>query len=220
MQQSGFTFHKRFSYSSLLLAFLLALAVFLSGKIVWNLRQNKQDRLRSILLLSQTAEAAAQQGRLPSKEILTTLEKAYHVGIPATKPFAGFLSSCYYLHKDPLRGAYYAGLAYSQRSQAPSQVHALLKEITEAQAQQNYREALEKSQALLRLTTGSSHPNLRFFTLLRIIELKGRLQQNRQTELEEVNTSPLFQELRKFYKDGEWSLMQYFSTGSDALAQR
>lgn len=203
---------KVYSYNCLLTG-LIALALFLSGRIYTNLVCQRDDRLRGILQLSRTAEAAVIQGLVPDKHTLHSLEKAYHLGGASTKPYAGFLSSCFYIHNDPLRGAYYAGLAYHHGSHCrlPSPVHVLLKEISDAQAVQNYPVALKKAKQLLELIeTSPDYPTLKFLTLLRIIAVKECLQEDVQEDLRELQALPLFKEFEEFYKDGEWTLSRRF----------
>ncbi|EPP34442.1 hypothetical protein CP10139811_0807 [Chlamydia ibidis] len=154
------------------------------------------------------------RGFVPPKSALPALERAFRVGGKSLQPYAGFLSSCFYIHNDSLRGAYYAGLAYSNSKnfQLPSPTQVLLKEIADAQSQQNYEVALEKCSQLLQISSSSpDYPTLRFLTLLRIIEIKEILNQNTQTDLEELKKLPLFQEFEQFYRDGEWTLSRRFS---------
>lgn len=196
------------------LTFLVALAVVLTGKIIYNFKRNSQEKYDSILLLTKTAEAAIFQGFIPPKTTLPMLEKAYRLGGASVKPYAGFLSSCFYIHNEPLRGAYYAGLAYSIGStfHIPSPAQVLLKEIADAQSVGNYSLALEKSTQLLELTASSAtdYPTLRFLTLLRIIEIKEILNQDTQADFEELKALPMFKEFEQFYKDGAWTLTDRF----------
>ncbi|BAE81721.1 conserved hypothetical protein [Chlamydia felis Fe/C-56] len=204
---------KRVYSYSFTLTLLVTLSVFLTGKIIYNFQKNDREKHDSILLLTKTAESAVCQGFIPPKTALPMLERAYRIGGNSTKPYAGFLSSCFYIHNEPSRGAYYAGLAYGSGSQfrMPSPVQVLLKEITDAQAAQNYPTALEKSSQLLQLAASSEdYPTLRFLTLLRIIEIKEILNQDTKTDFEELKTLPLFKEFEQFYKDGEWTLTKRF----------
>lgn len=200
------------SYTSLLTVLVL-LALFLSSRICANIKYQRDEKLRSILLLSKTAETAMMQGFIPAKATLSSLEKAYHIGGDSTKPYAGFLSSCYFIHNEPLRGAYYAGLAYGSGSHfhLPSPVQVLLKEISDSQSIENYRDALTKSKQLLELISSSpDYPTLKFLTLLRMVAIKDHLQEDVQEELQELQSLPLFKEFEDFYKDGEWTLSRRF----------
>lgn len=205
---------KRVCTYAFALTLLVTLAVVLSGKIVYNLQRNYREKYNSILLLTKTAEAAIFRGFIPPKTALPTLEKAYHLGGASAKPYAGFLSSCFYIHNEPLRGAYYAGLAYSIGSafHMPSPVQVLLKEIADAQSMGDYSMALDKSTQLFELTSSSAddYPTLRFLILLRIIEIKEILNQDTQTDFEELKTLPMFKEFEQFYKDRAWTLTERF----------
>lgn len=205
---------KIYSYNALLTG-LIVLALFLFSGICSNLVQQRKDRLRSILLLSRAAEMATMQGYIPNKTYLRSLEQAYYLGGASTKPYAGFLSSCFYLHNDPLRGAHYAGLAYLQGAHIQSPMQKLQKEITEAQAIQNYPVVLKKAQQLLSLIDDSStHPTLKFLTLLRIISVKELLQEDIQDDLRALQALPLFKEFEEFYKDGNWTLSRRFEAAA------
>ncbi|SYX08548.1 hypothetical protein C834K_0063 [Chlamydia poikilotherma] len=204
---------KRVYSYSFILTVLVTLSLFLTGKIVYNFQKNDREKHESILLLTKTADSAVFQGFIPPKTALPMLEHAYRMGGNSVKPYAGFLSSCFYIHNEPLRGAYYAGLAYSSGAKfhMPSPAQVLLKEIADAQATQDYQAALEKSSQLLQLSASSEdYPTLRFLTLLRIIEIKEILNQDTETDFEELKTLPLFKEFEQFYKDGEWTLTKRF----------
>ncbi|WP_348664147.1 hypothetical protein [Chlamydia vaughanii] len=204
---------KRVYSYSFTLTMLVTLAVFLTGKIAYNIHKSDREKHDSILLLTKTAESAVFQGFIPPKTSLPMLERAYRMGGPSVQPYAGFLSSCFYIHNEPLRGAYYAGLAYGSGStfRMPSPAQVLLKEIADAQAAENYHVALEKSSQLLKLAASSEdYPTLRFLTLLRVIEIKEILNQDTQVDFEELKTLPLFKEFEQFYKDGEWTLTKRF----------
>lgn len=203
---------KIYSYASLLTALIL-LALFLSSRICVNIKCRRDEKLHSILLLSKTAETAMMQGFIPAKAALPSLERAYHIGGDTTKPYAGFLSSCFYIHNEPLRGAYYAGLAYGSGAHLhlPSPVQVLLKEISDSQSVENYREALQKSKQLLELISSSpDYPTLKFLTLLRMIAIKDLLKEDVHEEMQELQSLPLFKEFEEFYKDGEWTLSRRF----------
>ncbi|SPN73805.1 hypothetical protein C10C_0652 [Chlamydia serpentis] len=203
---------KCYSFSFAILVCML-LASFLSVKIISNIYKHNQDKRNSILLITRAAEAAVSQGFLPSKSALLSLEQAYHLGGESVKPYAGFLASCFYIHNEPLRGAYYAGLAYnnSQALQLPDPIQALLKEISEAQADQLYDVALSKSYMLLQAAQNSpDYATLSFLTLLRVIELKELLNQDASQDFEILKSLPLFHQFERMYSDGEWTLSKRF----------
>ena len=198
---------------SFLMGLLCALAVFLSVRILSNTTSYAKNKRSHILMLSKAAEHASYHGVLPPKTALDSLEYAYHLGKEAAYPYASFLSACFYLHNDPLRGAYYASLAYKHGlgKHLPSPIQALLKETTEAQATKHYELALSKSLDLLSMiTTTPDYPTLQFLTLLRIIELKELLHQDPKQDFETLKNLPLFAQLEQFYRDGEWTLTQRF----------
>ncbi|WP_139414055.1 hypothetical protein [Chlamydia abortus] len=204
---------KRIYSYSFTLTFLITLSIFLTGKIIYNLQKNDREKHESILLLTKTAESAVFQGFIPPKTALPMLERAYRMGGKSVQPYAGFLSSCFYIHNEPLRGAYYAGLAFGSGShfRMPSPAQVLLKEIADAQATEDYQTALEKSSQLLQFSASSAdYPTLRFLTLLRIIEIKEILNQDTSIDFEELKALPLFKEFEQFYKDGEWTLTKRF----------
>ncbi|WP_100934455.1 hypothetical protein [Candidatus Chlamydia corallus] len=203
---------KFYSFSSAIVICII-LASFLSVKIISNIYRHSQDKRNSILLITRAAEAAVSQGFLAPKSALPSLEQAYHLGGDAVKPYASFLASCFYIHNEPLRGAYYAGLAYSnsQALQLPDPIQALLKEISEAQANQLYDTALSKSYTLLQTAKGSpNYPTLSFLTLLRVIELKELLNQDASQDFEALKSLPLFHQFEHMYRDGEWTLSKRF----------
>ncbi|WP_201456547.1 hypothetical protein [Chlamydia sp. 17-3921] len=210
---SSVTWKKVCSYSSIM-GLLCSLAIFLTIKIIVNTTSHSREKRTSILLLTKAAELASSQGSLPPATALPTLEHAYHMGEKSTHPYASFLSACFYLHNEPLRGAYYASLAYqnSLGSCLPNPIQTLLKEISEIQAAQQYEKALNKSLELLQISSVSpNYSTLQFLTLLRIIELKEILNQDTTKDFEKLKGLPLFQEFEQFYRDGEWTLTRRFS---------
>ncbi|BAA98894.1 hypothetical protein [Chlamydia pneumoniae] len=213
MQKLVHNIWKKFYSFSSAIAICIVLASFLSLKIVSNTYKHSQAKRNSILLLTRAAEVAVSQGFLPSKSALSSLEQAYHLGGESMKPYAGYLASCFYIHNEPLRGAYYAGLAYnnSQALQLPHPIQKLLKEISEAQADQLYDVALSKSYQLLQTANSSpEYPTLSFLTLLRVIELKELLHQDVSQDFAALKSSPLFHQFERMYSDGEWTLSKRF----------
>lgn len=203
---------KNSSYSVVLFC-LIALAIFLSGKIVVNIQTGRSEHQNSLILLSRTAEAAYLRGVFPSETAMPMLERAFRRGGKEAVPYAGFLASCFHIHKDPLRGAYYSGIAYHHGSllQLPSPQQILLKEIADAHVTQQYQEVLDKSRELLTSVSSLDCPMLRFLTLLRMIEIKESLNQDFSLELGELKALPGFEDYEQFCKDGAWTISKRYN---------
>ena len=209
------TLQKKTSSYSVALFCLIALAIFLSGKIVMNIQTGRAARWNSISLLSRSAEAACSRGVFPPKESLPMLEQAFRRGGKEVLPYAGFLASCFHVYKDPLRGAYYSDLAYhhGMRLRRPSLQHSLWKEIADAHATQQYQAVLDKSKELLSsISSSQDFLMLRFLTLLRVIEVKESLNQDFSLELKELQALPGFEDYEQFYKDGVWTISKRYSS--------
>ncbi|MBQ8498618.1 hypothetical protein [Chlamydia sp.] len=210
---------KKVSSYSVVLFCLVALAVALSTKIVINIRACQAERQYSLALLSRAAAAAHSRGVFPPDTAMPILEQAYRRAGRDAASYAGFLASCFYLHKDPLRGAYYSGLAYDYgvHLRLPSPQQALLKEIADAHATQQYQIVLDKSRDLLSLISHSQDfPMLHFLTLLRIIEVKESLNQDVSLELEELRSLPRFNDYEQFYKEGVWTISKRYDSSATA----
>ncbi|WP_066483344.1 hypothetical protein [Candidatus Chlamydia sanziniae] len=213
MQKPVYHMWKKICSFPVVIVIFISLACCLSLKIINNARKHAREKRENILLMTKTAEIATLQGTLPPKSALPNLERAYHLGGAALQPYANFLSTCFYLHNEPLRGAYYAGLAYynSLNIQLGNPIQALLQEIHEARTTQLYDQALDKSYSLLHMATASPEcPTLHFLTLLRIIELKELLNQDTTENFKALQTLPFFHEFEQIYKEGEWTLSKRF----------
>lgn len=206
---------KKISSYSVVLFCLVVLSIFLSGKIVVNVKTYRVERQNSLALLSRSVEAAYSRGIFPLETAMPMLEQAYRRGGKEAVSYAGFLASCFHIHNDPLRGAYYSGLAYQHGThlQLPSPQHILLKEIADAHATKQYQEVLDKSRELLSsISSSKDFPMLRFLTLLRMIEVKESLNQDFSLELTELKALPGFEDYEQFYKDGVWTISKRYSS--------
>lgn len=205
------------------LSFLSALAIFLTGKIVYDFQRLYRDKHASILLLTKALETSRSQGVIPDLSFLPMLERAYHLGGPSAKPFAGFLATCFYLHREPSKGAYYATVAYDQGAKLhpPTPIQKLLKEMTDAYSIEEYARALDISYQLLHhVSSSEDYPLLHFLTQLRIIDLKEKLNQNTQEDFHTLARFPIFKEFEQFYKEGDWTLTKRFDKNAHESSQR
>lgn len=207
------TLKKKFRFVNFLILFLSLSTFCLSWEIIHLSRQKRSTKINNSLLLRETVEKTVSQGYLPPKHALPKLEKAFISGYPSTTPYAGVLAALFYFHKDYPKGVYYSHIAHqaAKISHIPSEEEKLFQEISLYQAQDQYQKALDLAISLNeRLMQSNKYPTLRFLTLLRIIDLKDLLQLSATTYYEELQSLPIYQEYKHFFKEGNWSLYKCF----------